>query len=113
MKTLRATTVVTVVAWMCGSLFALWLVFSAKTTAMLMASIQEPTWTGFLTGVPWILAWAVIAIVLAALAWGAAVLAKRAPWAAYAYVVLVVGVLAILYWAAVVMPPSSMLAVPL
>lgn len=109
MKPLRATSIVTVIAWMCGSLFALWLVFSAKTTAQLMAVMETPTWTRFLTGVPWYAVWIIVVSVLALLGWAAASAAKRAPWAAYAYAVLLVIVLAVLFWAAVVVPTGSQL----
>jgi hypothetical protein len=98
--------------WMCGSLFALWLAYSAKMTAGAMAAVEVESWTRVLIGVPFVVVWLVVAAVLAGLAWGAAILAKRIPWVAYAYAVLVVVLLAILYWVAVVLPPNSLLAAP-
>jgi hypothetical protein len=109
MKPIRATSAVTAIAWMCGSLFALYLVFSAKLTASVVAALDGQVWTSFLVGVPWYVAWLIVAAILGGLAWGAALLARTRPWVAYAYAVLDVAVLAVLYWLAVVGPTASQL----
>ena len=113
MKRLRTTSIVVLIAWMCGALFCLWLSYTAATVARFMIGAGISTWLNFLDGAPWLVIWVVLAGLLGGLALASARLAREATWVAYAYPVLVVVVLAVLFWAVVVQPVSSQLAIPL
>ena len=109
----RRTAIFATVTWMVGALFALWITSSAKATAQIASDLSQGAWAAFLVRVPWPIAWATVSLVLAALAWVATVLARQHAWAVYAYSAFVVIGLAVLYWAAVVLPANAFLANPL
>ena len=109
----RSSVVVVLAAWMIGTLFSLWLSTNAKLIAQAAVEMGPTPWTAFLVGIPWVIVWLSLSVILGLLAWAALAISKRVSWAAYAYAAVVVVVLAVAYWAAVVIPMNGVLANPL